>query len=146
VHSLSIDPRARALGAALLVAVAAACGPRTERSVAPDLDASPAGGVWAGNVTAEAVRGALRVGNNTTRPVGYAVFAREVLPVIRWAPCTERSGCPSVAPGERLTIPGSDITGLRDGRGEVVLYWWHLVEGRDGRLQPDSVREVGARL
>ena len=134
------------LGAgALLLSVLAACGGSSDSPAAPDLGGTPSGGIWAGNVAVESVAGAVRAGNNTTRPVGYAVFAREILPVINWRPCTERTGCPTIAPGERRTIPAADIPGINaGGRGDVVLYWWHLVEGRDGRLEPDSIRAVGA--
>lgn len=128
---------------ALLLSALAACGEKTDAPSAPDLGATPTGGIWAGNVVLEGLSGAVRAGNNTTRPVGYAVFATEILPVINWRPCTERTGCPTIAPGERRTIADDDIPGIGDGgRGEVVLYWWHLVEGRDGRVAPDSIREV----
>ena len=132
---------------ALLLSALAACGESSNAPAAPDLGGAPAGGIWAGNVVVEGLTGAVRAGNNTTRPVGYAVFAREILPVINWRPCTERTGCPTIAPGERRTIAAADIPGINEGgRGEVVLYWWHLVEGRDGRLEPDSIRAVSATV
>ena len=137
------------VGALLLPALAAlaACGDSAAAPAAPDLGSAPTSGIWAGNVAVEGLPGAIRAGNNTTRPVGYAVFAREILPVINWRPCTERTGCPTIGVGERRTIAGADIPGIgAGGRGEVVLYWWHLVEGRDGRMQPDSIREVGSAV
>ena len=132
---------------ALLLSALAACGETADAPAAPDLGGAPTGGIWAGNVVVEGLPGAVRAGNNTTRPVGYAIFAREILPVINWRPCTERTGCPTIGVGERRTIPAAEIPGINEGgKGEVVLYWWHLVEGRDGRLAPDSIRAVEATV
>jgi hypothetical protein len=104
------------------------------------------GGLWAGNVTAASAPGAVVLGNNTTRPVGYFLIERELATRALWGPCTARTGCPSIAPGERKTIPAAEIAGVGPGKRDVLVYWWHLVEGRDGTLRPDSVRAVGARV
>ncbi len=50
------------------------------------------------------------------------------------------------SPGAIVGQPARSTHGRQSGRGEVVFYWWHLVEGRDGRLQPDSLRAVGATV
>ena len=137
---------ALAAGALLLTALTA-CSDSPAPAAAPDLDAAPAaGGIWAGNVTVEGTAAGLRVGNNTERPIRYVVFARDILPVILWHACAEGEGCPTLIQGERRTIPADEIPGLQDGKGDVVFYWWHVVRGRDGKLQADSVREVSAKL
>jgi hypothetical protein len=132
---------------ALLVTALTACSDSAEPAAAPDLEAAPAsGGIWAGNVTVEPTAAGLRVGNNTERPIGYVAFARDILPVITWRPCEQPTGCPTIIQGERRTIAPADIPGLQNGKGDVVFYWWHLVQGRDGKLQADSIREVSAKL
>ena len=104
------------------------------------------GGFSAGNVTATAAPQAVVLGNNTTRPVGYFLIERELATRALWGPCTARTGCPGIAPGERRTIPAAQIAGVEPGKRDVIVYWWHLVEGRDGALRPDSIRSLGARV
>jgi len=127
---------------------AAACA----RSLPTDTpaDVSPVtsganGGIRAGTVEVRGTGTGLRVNNNTTKPIGYFVVETEMAMRIRWAPCAEPIGCRSIAPGEGV-IPASDIPGVDATRREVHFYWWHLVADRDGRLQPDSVRNTTLRL
>ncbi|MDF1505523.1 hypothetical protein [Roseisolibacter sp. H3M3-2] len=103
-------------------------------------------GIWAGNVAVAPAPGGVVLGNNTTRPVGYFVIERELATRALWGPCTARTGCPTVAVGERKTVPASQISGVEAGKRDVLVYWWHLVEGRDGALRPDSIRAVPARV
>ena len=134
---------------ALALAVLTACGsgavtPTDSTGAAEDRGSS--GGIWAGNVAVESAPGAVVLGNNTTRPVGYAVYGREWVAAALWAPCTQRTGCPTLAVAERKTVRASEIAGVDASRREVVVYWWHLVEDRNGGLTPDSVRSVVARV
>jgi hypothetical protein len=103
------------------------------------------GGIWAGNVVVQGIGSGLRVNNNTTKPIGYFVVETELAMRIKWAPCSEATGCKTIAPGETV-IPASDIAGVDATRREVHFYWWHLVAGRDGKLQPDSVRSTTLTL
>ena len=104
------------------------------------------GGIWAGNVAVESAPGAVVLGNNTTRPVGYAVYGREWVATALWGPCIQSTGCPTLAVAERKTIRASEIPGVDASRREVVVYWWHLVDDRNGGLKPDSIRSVVARV
>jgi hypothetical protein len=137
---------------ALALCALAACDGGTEALTPTDsTGATPDrggtnGGIWAGNVAVEPAPGAVVLGNNTTRPVGYAVYGREWVAAALWAPCTQRTGCPTLAIGERKTVRAADIPGIDARRREVVVYWWHLVDDRNGGLKPDSVRSVVARV
>ena len=136
--------------ASLVLAAAAACGgsgaltPTDSAGAIEDRGGS--GGIWAGNVAVESAPGAVILGNNTTRPVGYAVYGREWVAAALWAPCTQRTGCPTLAVAERKTVRAADIAGVDASRREVVVYWWHLVDDRNGGLKPDSIRSVVARV
>ena len=133
--------------APFLLAAVTACGgsgaltPTDSTGVTEDR-----GGIWAGNVAVESAPDAVVLGNNTTRPVGYAVYGREWVAAALWAPCTQRTGCPTLAVAERKTVRAADIPGIDANRREVVVYWWHLVDDRNGGLKPDSIRSVVARV
>ena len=131
---------------ALALAVLTACGSGAVTPTDSTGAAEDRGGIWAGNVAVESAPGAVILGNNTTRPVGYAVYGREWVAAALWAPCTQRTGCPTLVAGERKTVRASEIAGVDASRREVVVYWWHLVDDRNGGLKPDSVRSVVARV
>jgi hypothetical protein len=138
---------------ALALCAAAACASGTEAlthadstGAAPDRGGTGGGGIWAGNVAVEPAPGAVVLGNITTRPVGYVVYGREWVTAALWAPCTQRTGCPTLAAGERKTVRAAEIPGVDASRREVVVYWWHLVDDRNGGLRPDSLRSVVARV
>ena len=117
-----------------------------ESPLSPGGDPTPAvGGIWAGDLAAAPVPGGVTLGNNTTRRVHYTAFERGFAARASWAPCV-RSDCPGLAPGERRTLRGSDIPGVDAANREVVVYWYHVVSGRDGTLVPDSVRTVVSRV
>ncbi|GLC24748.1 hypothetical protein [Roseisolibacter agri] len=141
-HTLTSVLGALALGAL------AACGDgdalTPTDSAGADVDRG--GGIWAGNVAVESAPGAVVLGNNTTRPVGYAVYGREWVAAALWGPCVQRTGCPTLAVAERKTVRASEIPGIDATRREVVVYWWHLVDDRNGGLKPDSIRSVVARV
>jgi len=133
--------------ASALVLAAAACG---SGAVTPtdstDAAVDRGGGIWAGNVAVESAPGAVILGNNTTRPVGYAVYGQQWVTAALWGPCTQRTGCPTLAVAERKTVRASEIPGVDASRRDVVVYWWHLVDDRNGGLKPDSIRSVVARV
>lgn len=104
------------------------------------------GGARAGSVAVEPAPGGVVLGNNTTRPVGYAVYGHEWVAAALWGPCVRRTGCPTLAVAERRTVRAADIPGIDARRREVVVYWWHLVDDRNGGLEPDSIRSVVARV
>jgi hypothetical protein len=129
-----------------LCALVAGCDDGDSTILSPDGPASPAvGGIWAGNLAVAPTAGGITLGNNTTRRVHYQVLERNFAALALWGPCTAPT-CPGLAPGERRTIPAADISGIQAGRREVVVYWFHVVAGRDGALVPDSIRTVVSRV
>jgi hypothetical protein len=105
--------------------------------------ASP-GGIWAGNVLVQSTGTGLRVNNNTTRAIGYFAIDAKTAERVRWAPCVTATGCAAIAPGEAVVSAG-EIIGAAKG-SDILFYWWHLVPGADGTLQPDSIRSVTVKL
>jgi hypothetical protein len=145
---MPLPNRAAATLSLLALAGLAACGPREPAPVTPEDRATPStsAGIWAGNVTAEPIAGGVRLGNNTTRQVGYFLIEKEFAMVANWRPCVPPASCPTLAPGERRAITGEDVVGLKNGRGEVIVHWWHYTTGRDGRVSPDSIRASTVRV
>ena len=131
----------------LALSVLAACVDPT-RTAAEDRTPAPSsgtGGIWAGFVRADASRDGITIANSTERPVGYFISERETLAVLNWRPCTPSASgpaCPTVIQGERKLVPWKDVVGARDERKQYVVFWWHLVAGRNGALQPDSMRTI----
>jgi len=114
------------LPALAAVALLAACASLTE--------SLPADAVRA---TADAE--AVRVTNNTRRPVFTFVVSRNTLPLILWGPCADAVRCPPIAPGATRAEPRSQMLLDPEDR-EVVVHWWHAVPGPDGVPRPDSIR------
>jgi hypothetical protein len=132
--------------AALCALAAASCDDGDSSVLTPADDATPSvGGIRAGNLAVASAPGGITLGNNTTRRVHYHIMERNFATLALWGPCTAPT-CPGLAPGERRTIRAADIPGVQAGRREVVVYWFHVVAGRDGALVPDSMRTVVARL
>ena len=126
-----------------LALASTACREHVVTEVTPRTTSSP-GGIWAGNVQVQGTGTGLRVNNNTTRPIGYFAIESKAAERVRWAPCLTPTNCATIPPGESV-ISAGEIMGAVKG-SDVLFYWWHLVPGRDGALQPDSMRTVTVRL
>ena len=115
-------------------------------AVSPEDGPTPSvGGIWAGNLAVAPVPGGITLGNNTTRRVHYTALERGYAARALWAPCV-RSDCPGLAPAEQRTLRAADIPGVDAANREVVIYWYHVVEGRDGQPTADSIRTVVSRV
>jgi hypothetical protein len=126
-------------------ALAAACDDGAS-TLAPEDGPTPnLGGIWAGNLAVTSVPDGITLGNNTTRRVHYLVLERGLAARALWAPCVRRD-CPGLAPAERRTLRAADIAGVDAANREVVVYWYHVVDGRDGQPTADSIRTVVARV
>jgi hypothetical protein len=93
------------------------------------------------------VPGGVALGNNSTRRVHYHVMGRDFAALALWGACTsEQPDCPTLEPGGRRTVRAADVAGGDATHRDVIVYWWHAVAGRDGRLQADSIRAVVTRV
>ena len=126
-------------------ALAAACDDGTSTLSPEDGPTPNVGGIWAGNLAVTSVPGGITLGNNTTRRVHYLAFERGFAARASWVPCV-RSDCPGLAPAEQRTLRAADIPGVDAANREVVVYWYHVVDGRGGQPVPDSVRSVIGRV
>jgi hypothetical protein len=118
--------------------------PRTTTGTTGTTGTAPNGGIWAGNVLVQSTGTGLRVNNNTTRPIGYFAIESRTAERVRWAPCVTATNCATIPPGEGV-ISAGEIMGATRG-SNILFYWWHLVPGTDGTLQPDSMRTVTVKL
>ena len=67
----------------------------------------------------------LSVSNLGGWPVHYAVFERVDEGTILWGKCTpQNAGCPTLAPGETVRIPYTEIAGYQQGDQEALVFWW----------------------
>ena len=126
-------------------ALAAACDDGVSPLSPEDGPTPSVGGIWAGNLAVSPVPGGIVLGNNTTRRVHYIALERGYAARALWAPCV-RSDCAGLAPGERRTLRAADIAGVDAANREVVVYWYHVVAGRDGQPTADSIRTVVTRV
>lgn len=72
----------------------------------------------------------------------YFAVEREITAQINWAPCTDPERCEGVPPLSSVAFPYSEIAFYERGDAEAVVYWWRLVDGEDGVLEPDSIRAL----
>ena len=101
------------------------------------------------NVTelrAESSSSGVRVSNPTDRTIYYTVFEQEFATRASLAPCTDPARCASVAPAGEVIVPYSAIAGYTKDAREVLVYWWHLVPGPDGRYSMDRLRSYIVKL
>lgn len=90
--------------------------------------------------------GALRMENPTNVAVYYVVMESGFAARADWAPCTNPSTCPKVAPHRDKSVAYEEIAGYDPGDSEAILYWWHLVPAPADGYQPDSIRAIRLHL
>ncbi|HEU4631094.1 MAG TPA: hypothetical protein VFS08_15185 [Gemmatimonadaceae bacterium] len=116
--------------------LAAACA---RNSAAPE--EGRAARATANGVTAERVRGGVRLTNGTTTDIGYVVVDRGWLAVL--ALCDDGPArCPHVAPGTAIIVPDTQIGGLSADTRELVVYWWRWVDGGTGGPRADAPQQL----
>jgi hypothetical protein len=72
----------------------------------------------------------------------YFAVEREMTALINWAPCTDPERCDGIAPNTSVEFSYSAIAFYEPGDAEAVVYWWRLVDGAGGELEPDSIRAL----
>jgi len=89
-------------------------------------------GAYPGPLTIEVTPQELVLHNTTTRPIYYAVYPAQDLPLIEWAPCDDPNQCPDsrIEPGREVRLAG--LTFEPQTR-EVAVFWWYLAESETGR-------------
>jgi hypothetical protein len=90
-------------------------------------------------LTATVVSRTLWLQNHSTQPVNYFVVARDVAPLMDWAPCAGPA-CPVVPAAGTVSVPFSEIAGLSSVTTEAIVNWWHSVPDGGGGFRPDSLR------
>lgn len=91
---------------------------------------------------AETSGGQLRLENTGTERFYYAVFERERLAVILWAPSVN-GAFEFLEAGSAVTIPYADIFGYVPGKAEAVVFWWFRADANaDGRVPGDKLEQV----
>ncbi|MHB1223471.1 MAG: hypothetical protein ACYC2G_05410 [Gemmatimonadaceae bacterium] len=125
---------------ALLLATAS-CGQESATAVT-----SPAVNETATDtVLASRVDGGVRLTNEGTRPVAYAVWNPDWLAL--FGPCASTGpDCPRLAPGASVFVPDAAIDGLTDGSARAVVRWWHVIPDGAGGFRADVVHETFVTL
>jgi hypothetical protein len=96
-------------------------------------------------VLASRVAGGVRLSNEGTRPVAYAVWNPDWLAL--FGPCADTGpDCPRLAPRATVFVPDSAIDGLTDGSTRAVVRWWHVVPDGAGGYRADVVHETFVTL
>ena len=127
-------PRARqrlVLWLALAFGLVAACA-RTEGGAGPE------------RVVASGDASGVRFHNATEHRLYYTAFERVYVEqgLFLWAACIDPDTCPSVAPGETVTIPVSAIHGWDDEAREARVYYWRLAPSPSGGFEAADMRSV----
>ena len=117
----------RTLGVILLMAGMLGC---SESSITSSLDGLTA------NV--QSTNG-IEIHNRRSRPVYYIVMDSRAAASSLWVPCVEPARCKSVASGQTVRVPASEITGWGES-DTVIVYWWHLVSTSNGVFKADEIR------
>lgn len=98
-----------------------------------------------GHVTVKAIASQLLISNQTSNVVYYAVYPRDILPVLFWGPCSDPALCTEkIQSGRKVVVKYDDFSGERGE--EAVVFWWHLVEKPDGEYAVDEIREIVVKL
>jgi hypothetical protein len=83
--------------------------------------------------------------NSAPQPTFYFLVERETAALINFATCVQQPECPSVAPGSTVRVPYSQITGYRNDRTAVIVYWWRASPSPAGP-RADSLRAAVTEL
>ncbi len=102
-----------------------------------------------GDVTVKVLVSNLIISNHTSEVVYYAVFPRDILPLLDWLPCSDPVRCTNkIQPRRWAVVKYDDFMGeKRDD--EAVVYWWHSVKILDDgteRHEPDEIRAIVVKL
>jgi hypothetical protein len=87
---------------------------------------------------------ALSIRNGRDATIYYFAIDRELAAVVDWIPCTDPETCPLIRPGDVEVVRYDDMPGQARS-GEVVLFWWHLVERESGWTH-DQMHSLLVRL
>lgn len=83
----------------------------------------------------------IKITNNSEYPLGYEVFATEIVDNIEWVPCDSIEGCPEIHSGETLDMP---LAGFPDG-DTATIFWWertiipHLEKNVNGDIHSQEI-------
>ena len=97
-------------------------------------------------LSVEVVPPALSLKNLVNVPVYTFIADPNYLALVDWTPCTDPAQCPSIAPGEKRSIPYTAITGYTPTTLEAIVYHWLLVPKSGGGFQPDGIRAIRVTL
>ena len=95
---------------------------------------------------AQAIPPALSLQNLVQAPVYTFIADRDILALLNWAPCTNPEQCSGLGPGERRSIPFTEILGYVPHTTAVVVYHWRLLPKGGGGFEVDSVRALVVEL
>lgn len=117
--------------------LAACAGTPAESAEAGDVvTPAPSQGIVAGTLEVKAQRPSLTLYNTTEHGVGYMVVDKDQAVVALYPPCN--SQCPTLAQGDRVQVPYSQISGYTDASTEAIVMWWTYRREADGSLRPES--------
>ena len=92
------------------------------------------------NVAVSREASGLRIANQTSRPIAFAVFEGEYAARMQFAPCIDLSpACVRLASGESTVVPYEQVGGYRSGARTAIVYWWHVVPVAGG-YRADEIR------
>ena len=93
------------------------------------------------NVAVSRVEGGVRLTNETSEPIAYAVWNSGWLAL--FAPCIDTGPeCLRLAPGESTAVPDSAIDGWVPGTPEAVVRWWHVLPDESGGARAGQIHEL----
>ena len=95
-----------------------------------------------GTLAVRATAPVLQLTNQSAAPIYTFTIEAGTAARANWAPCTDPSRCPSIAPGKHATLPYAAITGYTAGAQQAIVFWWHLTLGGSTGFRPDSIRSV----
>jgi hypothetical protein len=72
----------------------------------------------------------MSIRNGRDATIYFFAIDRQIAAAVDWFPCTNPAVCEGIRPGDTEVVPYADIVGQARS-GEVVVFWWHLVEQGD---------------